>query len=88
MSDKCMTPNCSRFASLIERRGLCLVCFSRAKKLVESGATSWNKLAEMDLVRKSPTESTVEERQDPFTEAFNKAKDAEQDAGTDTGADH
>ncbi len=70
MSVECMTPGCRmRRAELAgSGRGLCLTCYSKAKKLVASGQTTWEYLEKVGLTEKG----TVG---DPFTEAFNKTKE-------------
>lgn len=67
MSERCMIPNCQRLAAL-GKRGLCLVCFSRAKKKVDSGETTWERLAEMRLCK---SESN------PFDDAYTRAMEGE-----------
>lgn len=64
---KCIVPKCARAAAKNLDSGLCLVCHGKAKKLVESGVTSWAKLEALGLVTK------VEDSSDPFTQAFNAA---------------
>lgn len=61
----CMITGCSGIAS---RRGLCLNCYSRAKKLVESGETTWEKLAERGL---------CEGKGNPFDDAYTRAMEDE-----------
>ena len=46
---KCLTPNCTREPAAALKRGLCMTCHSKAKKLVESGATTWDELVGMNL---------------------------------------
>lgn len=68
MQNGCMIQGCMRTKV---RRGLCLVCYSRANKKVEAGETTWAKLAEMGL---------CESDRDPFDDAYSRAmegKDAE-----------
>lgn len=48
MGEKCLILKCQR-QSAVNMRGLCLVCYGRAKKMVESGQTSWQELEEMGL---------------------------------------
>lgn len=62
----CLTPNCKNkdCASL---KGLCMKCYSTAKKLVESGKTTWDKLEEMGLCR---------QKEDAFLKAFEEKNDA------------
>lgn len=47
-SSKCMIPRCHRLTA-VGRRGLCLVCFSRAKAKVEAGEVTWDELAKVGL---------------------------------------
>lgn len=58
---KCMVPECKRPQALAMNRGLCMVCYSRAKKLVDTGKTTWDVLVDLQLAL--PTD-------DPFTAAF------------------
>lgn len=62
MGDKCIIGGCFRQRA---QRGLCLVCYSKAKKKVESGET-WERLEQMGL---------VEREGDPFEAAYDKAVD-------------
>jgi hypothetical protein len=50
------------------RRGLCLVCYSKAKNMVEKNQTTWDDLVRMGLAESTPT---------PFEAAFNKAKESD-----------
>lgn len=71
MKRECMTPACRnmRAESITGAgRGLCLVCYSKAKELVANGTTTWEYLAKNGM-----TESGVVD--DPFTRAFNKTKE-------------
>lgn len=47
-------------------RGLCSKCYKRANDKVKSGETTWDELVNMGL---------CEDINDPFTEAFNHAKE-------------
>jgi hypothetical protein len=60
-----MTENCTKPA-YVSGKGLCMTCYSKAKKLVASGKTTWEELEELDMI-----EST---KPDMFTVAFNKRK--------------
>ena len=63
---RCFIKTCLRLPSANPaHRGLCLVCFSKAKKKVESGDTTWDKLAEMGLCKSGGV--------DPFDDAYSKA---------------
>ena len=42
---KCLVPWCKK---KVTARGLCIVCYDVALRLVRSKRTSWNKLEEMD----------------------------------------
>ena len=64
---KCMTPKCERARAKALDTGLCLICQGKAKKLIESGVTTWEKLAALGLVL------SMQESSDPFTQAFNEA---------------
>lgn len=66
---KCLAKNCQRTASSSMGRGLCLVCYSKAKKMVAAGTTTWTELVSLGLAKPG-----VEEADDPFTQAFNEAK--------------
>lgn len=59
---QCMIPGCYGVAS---RRGLCLKCYGKAKKKVDAGETTWEKLEEKELCKKSAS--------DPFDSAYEKA---------------
>ncbi len=63
MTKNCIIPACCRPAS---KRGLCLVCYSKAKKRIE---LSNNNLTWEHLVEKGLAES----EQDPFDVAFEKS---------------
>lgn len=67
MAKNCMTKGCPRL-SVHVGRGMCLVCYSRAKKLVESGQATWSGLVEMGLALPETDGGA-----DPFTKAFNEA---------------
>ena len=61
MNKICMIQGCARQAAT---RGLCLVCYSKAKKKVDEGATTWESLVKMGLCEKPS---------DPFDDAYNRA---------------
>lgn len=67
-ASKCLTEDCHRYMQSTSNyaRGLCMVCYGKAKKLVESGVTSWDQLEKLGLVNSAETT-------DPFTKAFNQA---------------
>lgn len=63
-NSNCITTNCHNKAVPANGRGLCMGCYSSAKKAVDSGKVTWEQLEEMRLVlRKS----------DPFVEALERA---------------
>lgn len=65
---KCLTPNCDNQGA-VNCKGLCMAkCYPAAKKLVESGRTTWEKLAEMGLAQ-----NKVE---DAFMKAFEEKNNA------------
>lgn len=49
---KCMTVNCQAQALLPSKtyKGLCMKCYSVAKKMVQDGETTWEELSRMGLV--------------------------------------
>ena len=61
---KCIITNCYRLGA---QRGLCLVCYSKAKRAVESGKVTWDKLVSLGLAKDSGDGGDV------FNEALNKA---------------
>src|SRR5689334_1181048 len=60
----CLVEKCCRASS---RRGLCLVCYSKAKRAVETGTTTWEELERLGLA--GPSGDV-----DPFDEALKKAR--------------
>lgn len=47
MSEKCLIDKCARSAA---KRGLCLVCYSHAKRRVDGKEVTWKRLEELGLV--------------------------------------
>lgn len=64
MIDSCMTSGCFGKAAPANGRGLCMKCYSTAKRAVENGKTTWEKMEELGLVGR---------KADPFEEALKKA---------------
>lgn len=64
MSEKCMINGCFRLCSA-SSHGLCLVCYGRAKKKVEAGEVTWQKLAELGLCK--------HQSDNPFDDAYTRA---------------
>ena len=62
----CIIPGCHRPQS--SYRGLCMVCYSKARKYVELNHTTWEKLEAQGLALPAT---------DPFTKAFDDAKKKE-----------
>ncbi len=62
MGERCLIKACMRTAG--GKHGLCLVCYSRAKKKVDAGETTWEKLEELGLCKGQA---------DPFDDAYTKA---------------
>ena len=63
---KCMTKSCTASkAELAQYHGLCLKCYSQAKKLVDTGATTWQWLENNGMVEATKSE---------FEQAFEAAK--------------
>lgn len=66
-SEKCKTRLCKSEAAAGDTyRGLCLKCYSSAKKMVEGGKSTWIELADMGLCTGGP--------QSEFERAFAEAK--------------
>lgn len=65
MNQTCITEGCNKPA-FVSGKGLCMTCYSRAKKMVVSGKTNWEELEEMEMVE--PT------KPDKFTALFNKKR--------------
>lgn len=58
---KCLRDNCTASAANGKTyRGLCLKCYSSAKKLVDADKTSWEELEAMGLAEGKPDEFTTE----------------------------
>ena len=64
---KCLTKGCLRQSATSLKRGLCMPCYSAAKKMVESGKTTWDELVSLGL-------AMGDADTDPFIKAFNSAK--------------
>lgn len=62
---KCMIDRCHRPAA-VNQRGLCILCYTQAKKKVTAGEVTWERLEEMGL---------CEPKDDPFNIAYDKALD-------------
>lgn len=71
---KCLT--CSRPPATAIGRGLCLVCYSGAKKMIETGKTTWDDLVAMGL-------ALDKDGGDNFAQAFNKAMEGREADGKD-----
>ena len=65
---KCHTAECRSPAAIPEMTywGLCMKCYSEAKKMVEAGDTSWQQLEELGLVRGKSS---------PFLSGYRKASE-------------
>lgn len=67
MATKCVVPKCKAMAGNVKDfKGLCMKCYSSAKKMVTAEETTWEQLEEKGLAILS---------NDPFREAFNDAPD-------------
>lgn len=62
----CLIPACAK-PRAAQLKGLCMACYSKAKKLVDAGTETWESLAARGLCQ--PPESN-----DPFTQAYNRSK--------------
>lgn len=66
MMKPCCTKTCKGYvAPLAGRYGLCNACHKRAKAKVDSGATTWEKLAELGLCTGAES--------NPFDDAYSQA---------------
>lgn len=64
---KCLIEDCGR-PQAPAKRGLCSLCFLRAKAKVDAKETTWERLAEMGL---------CESERDPFDTAYDRATKGE-----------
>lgn len=62
VTKKCMIDKCMGVAA---QRGMCLQCYSKAKKKVDAGLVTWERLAEMGLCTR--------DGDDPFNDAYTRA---------------
>ena len=65
INQTCTTEGCYT-VRYSDGRGLCMNCYSKAKKMVEAKKTTWEELESMGLVEPKAT--------DKFTQSFNKKK--------------
>jgi hypothetical protein len=63
----CMTVGCKNDEAPALKRGLCMNCHSKAKKMIESGKTSWEELERLGLARGQSID-------DPFTRSLEAAR--------------
>lgn len=75
MIAKCLIKSCNNLSAPALKRGLCMSCYGQAKRRVESGVTTWQKLAEIGLALPIDTEES-----DPFAQEFDKLTKGEVDA--------
>lgn len=61
----CLIPGCGK-PQAMSMKGLCMTCYSAAKKKVDSGATTWEKLTAAGLAEAPKT---------PFDLAFEKLQE-------------
>ncbi len=61
--NKCLSATCSN-NSAAQCKGLCMRCYSSAKKQVAAGKVTWEKFAELGMIEleKTPFEAELEER--------------------------
>lgn len=79
---KCLSKNCARPSAPALQRGLCLVCYSKAKTMVEAGTTTWAEIVALGLALQTDADGG-----DPFTCAFNEAKKAKKAKDAPTAAE-
>ncbi len=60
----CLTPDC-KSKTAADCKGLCMRCYSTAKKMVEAGRTTWGQLEQLGL---------IEMGKDAFTKAFEQKR--------------
>lgn len=77
---KCLTKTCLNTSAPALRRGLCMTCYSRAKRMVEAGTTTWDEIVMMGLALSDSAGGV-----DPFMAAFREAKEGKDAAGTGPG---
>ena len=46
---QCLTPSCTREAAAGLKRGLCMTCHSKAKKMVDAKKTTWDELVSLNM---------------------------------------
>ena len=63
-AQKCLTLKCVQGAY---RYGLCMTCYGKAKKMVDSGQTIWDEIVSLGL-------ATHDAEEQFFVDAFNEAK--------------
>lgn len=73
----CLTKGCMRPVATALIRGLCMLCYSTAKKMVDNGTTTWTELVTMGL-------ALAQSNSDQFAAAFEEAKRGK-DAETNQG---
>lgn len=64
ITPKCLIKTCGK-PPAVNSKGLCLKCYSQAKKLVLAGSTTWE-----DLISKG----LAQEEETPFMKAFKESK--------------
>ena len=68
-TSKCLIEGCNNMSAATLKRGLCMQCYSKAKKMVDNGITSWLKLVSLGLSLGIDGIGST----DPFVSAYNKA---------------
>lgn len=61
----CIVPGCNQPAAAANYRGLCLRCYGTAKKKIDAGETTWDRLVELGLCEKKESS--------PFDDAYSRA---------------
>lgn len=65
--NRCLTSECNAAVTNSDFKGLCLKCYSAAKKKVASGETTWEELEALGLV--------MSKDETPFEAAFRRKKE-------------
>lgn len=63
---KCIIPNCNSWQGQVHFRGLCMRCYGAAKKKVEAGLVTWDRLVELGLAAdpSNPFDTELAKRQE------------------------
>ena len=54
-NDRCLTKGCMRPPAAALKRGLCMPCYSAAKKMVDASKTTWTELVALGVALDADT---------------------------------